>query len=182
MANSLSVNTLQNTSGTQYGFYAGQIIQCVAHQYSDVYHDVRQGQEIELPGVLGNGAASITPLNSSSRILFVLNYGGGQEDTWRHQKIRSYYKIGAGSWTEFTGGSMHWMSWGSSANGAAHTNGIEHLLPSLSTTSAVSFKCTWTGNNNGGYIHLNQNNRNNDTSDNNLARIVSAINLYEIYQ
>jgi hypothetical protein len=174
----ISVNSVNNTSGTNILSSTGSIIQMVQYQYSDVYESTTQNSEYDMPGVLGSGCA-ITPLNSSSVLLFSAVIHGGQEDTWRCNFFKTYYKIGSGSWTQFGANFSH-MTYVSGYSGMLNSIGTETLLSSLATTSTVSFKITTIGHANGGYLALNQNNFSSDTSANNSCRCSSTITLYEI--
>ena len=174
----LTVNTINNTSGTNILPSTGSIIQTAQFGYSDVFESFTGNTTFDMPGIFGGGA-SITPFNSSSRILFSMVIHCGQEDTWRNNFFRTYYRIGSGSWNQF-GANCAGYSWVGSINGVMNSIGSEFLLPTLSTTSTVSFKVTQTGHTNGGFLHLNQNNTTNDQTARNTVNCTSTITLYEI--
>jgi hypothetical protein len=118
------------------------------------------------PGVLGDGSLSITPISTSSRLLFSWTAAIGHEDTWRQNYITTFYKIGSGAWTQFYGGGGA-CNYISSNNAGARTCGNQFLL-SLSTTSTVYFKIQIFGHGGeSGYIHLNKNKNTNSTSNDN---------------
>jgi len=173
----LKVNAIQNTSGTSYLPSTGTIIQSVQYEYRDVFENSAVNSEYDLPSPLGDGSASITPLNSSSRILFSSVIHGGLETTWRNNFFKCFYITGSGSWTQFTAFAHYtWVT----TNGLMNSVGTEFLLTSLSTTSAVAFKITQIGHANGGALHLNQNNFTDSTSANNTTKCSSTITLSEI--
>jgi hypothetical protein len=159
----------------------GSILQVQQYSYTSVYEDTAQNTEVNLPGVLGDGTASITPTNFYSRILFTAVIQNGQEATWRTNFYRSYYGFSSGgASTQFYGG------FGGSASIAATDGGMitnitEFLLPPLYTKNTIYFKLTRTGHAQGGYLHLNQNNTTSSTAANNTIGCSSHIILKEIY-
>jgi len=182
---SVKCATIQNTSGKTYvtsiGIQAGAILQVQQYSYTSVYEDTVQNTEQNLPGVLGDGTASITLNNTKSRILFTAVIQNGQEDTWRGNFYRTYYGFSSGGVTSQFFGGFGGLSYIASNNGGLITNITEYLLPCLNTASTVYFKMTRTGHANGGYIHLNQNNTTNSTAANNQISCSSHIILKEIY-
>lgn len=175
----LKTNLIQTTGGKTLLQSTGSILQIVQYGYSAVYENTTANSEYDMPGVLGDGTASINPINASSRILFSAVMHCGQEDTWRGNFFRTYYKIGSGSWTQFNGGFAQ-INYVASYNGLMNSVTTEFLLTSLNTTSTVYFKITQTGHANGGYLHLNQNNTTNSTTANNTVLTTSTITLKEI--
>jgi len=155
----------------------GGIIQIVQYSYSTVFERLSNGGWDAMPGVLGNGSASITPRFSDSRILFSTHLHCGNENTWRANLFRTYYRIGGGSWVQFQGG-LGSVNYGNT-NGVCNTVCNEYLLPTLSTTSAVTFKMEFYGHDSGGYLHLNQNSVNGSSSGNDSGS-ASTITLKEV--
>jgi hypothetical protein len=101
----------------------------------------------------------------------------GQEDTWRHQSYRFYYKVGSGgSWTNIYGTTGYsWMS-GTSGHLTTHMNQV-YFSPA--TTSTVYFKVTANNHTSGNTLHLNQNNTTNDTANNNTCQTSSSVSVWE---
>jgi hypothetical protein len=175
----IKTNSIQTVAGKTILQGTGSILQVVQYGYSSVYENTAQNTEYDMPGVLGDGTASINPINSSSRILFSAVMHCGQEDTWRGNFFKTFYKIGSGSWTQFNGGFAQ-INYVASTNGLMNSVTTEFLLSSLSTTSTVYFKITQIGHANGGYLHLNQNNTTNSGAANNTVSTTSTITLKEI--
>jgi hypothetical protein len=159
----------------------GAVWQTKQFVYNTVYENSTQGSEYDLPSPLGDGTAQITPAFSSSRILFTGIMHCGNEQTWRQNFFTTYYKIGAGAWTQFNG-SFAGLTYNAGTDGTMYTAKCEFLLSSLSTTSTVSFKVTQTGHANGGNLHLNQNNTTSSTAASNTINCYSSITLKEITQ
>ena len=182
---SVKCATIKNTSGKTYltslGVQCGSILQVQQYSYTSVYENTTSNTEQNLPGVLGNGTASITLTNYSSRILFTAVIQNGQEADWRANFYRVYYGFGSGgAGSQFAGG-FGGHSFISGINGGMTTNITEFLLPPLNILGTVYFKITRHGHNNGGYIHLNQNNTTNTSAANNTISCSSHIILKEMY-
>lgn len=133
----------------------------------------------DMPGNLGDGTLNITPISTSSRLLFSWTAAIGHEDTWRSNFITTFYKIGSGSWTQFYGGggSCNYIS---GNNAGARTCGNQFLL-SLNTTSTVYFKMQIFGHSGeSGYIHLNKNKNTNSTSNDNDNSMSTTMMVMEL--
>jgi len=158
----------------------GAVVQIQQYTYTPVYENTTQNSEYDMPGVLGDGTATIIPIHSNSRILFTSVMQCGSETTWRQNYFKTFYKIGAGAWTQFNGSSASVLY--TDTNGLLYSNKNEFLLTSLSTTSSVAFKITQIGHAGGGFLHLNQNNVTNSAAANNSVGVHSSITLKEISQ
>lgn len=159
---------------------AGAIVQVKrAAYYTSEYNNTSQNSLYDLPGALGDGTASITPHFSNSRILFTAVIQTGCETTWRANYFRTYYKIGSGSWTQFSGGFGSTLY--CNTDGVARTHKSTYMLSSLNTTSTVYFKISQIGHQSGGYLHLNLNSTSGSGSGN-QGSVASTIFLQEISQ
>ena len=78
----LKVNGVTDTSGNQYGFRNGQIIQVRNYMYTDIYEDTTTSER-DLPGILGNGLAGIKTHSNRNHIQFEATIHAGQNATWR---------------------------------------------------------------------------------------------------
>ena len=159
---------------------SGAIVQVKrAAYYTTEYNNTSQNSLYDLPSPLGDGSASITPYFSNSRILFTAVLQPGCETTWRANFFRTYYKIGSGSWTQFSGGfgSTLWCN----TNGVARTLKSTFMLASLNTTSTVYFKISHIGHQSGGYLHLNLNSTSGSGSGN-QGTCLSAMYVQEVSQ
>ena len=160
----------------------GCVLQTITEAtYSSVFESGTNNSEYDMPGDLGNGNAQITPLFSDSRLLFTAVIHCGQNETWRQNYFKTFYKIGSGSWTQF-GGSFASNLYNEGHHGMSQTVTVSFLLSSLSTTSTVSFKITQIGHANGGALHLNKNKFTNSNSADNDTGVGSQIILQEIGQ
>lgn len=156
----------------------GNVIQCVQYNYPSLYtNSSTRNTEYDMPGVLGDGTATITPSYSSNRILIMHQISLGNELTWRSTGFRTYYKIGAGSWVNYTGG-FAGITY-ANTTGCCITIHQNYLLSSLNTTSTVAFKLTFVEHNDGGNMRLNDNN-NTGSLGSNLANTSSSITIWEI--
>ena len=156
----------------------GNVIQCAQVNYTTVFQvDRTRNTEYDMPGVLGDGSLSITPTSAGSRLLFSATIHEGNSGTWRSTGFRTYYKIGAGSWTQFFGGfgGITWIN----TQGLSIPIWTQFLLPSLNTTSTVYFKLTYVENINGGDLRINDNN-NTNSAGSNLANCNSNLTVWEI--
>ena len=160
---------------------SGCIVQSAQYEYSSVYENTSQNVLYDLPGVLGNGNATITPYFGDSKILFTGMIHCGHETTWRSNFFRTYYRINSGSWTQFYGGFGSNLY--SSTNSMSQTIKCSYLLsPSYSAGNSIGFKISHIGHNDGGYLHLNQINLANTTSASNVINAHSKIYLQEVAQ
>ena len=173
----LTANGITSGTGTTMLNSSGTPLQFLQSTYSTVTEVTGNQTEYDMPGVLGNGTFSITPTNSSTKFLFQFVLSQGQEDTWRHQAYRFYYKVGAGgSWININGTTGYsWIS-GSSGHLTTHRN---QVLFNHNTTSTVYFKVTGNNHGNGDTLHLNQNNTTNDTGNNNNCQTSSSLSVWE---
>jgi len=156
---------------------SGTPLQFLQSVYTSVFENASSGSEYDMPGVLGDGTFSITPTNTSTQLLFQFVLSQGQEDTWRHQSYRFYYKVGSGgSWTNIYGTTGYsWMQ-GTSGHLTTHMNQV-YFSPA--TTSTVYFKVTANNHTSGNTLHLNQNNTTNDTGNNNTCQTSSSVSVWE---
>jgi len=160
---------------------SGCIVQSAQYEYSSVYENTSQNVLYDLPGVLGNGNATITPYFGDSKILFTGMIHCGHETTWRSNFFRTYYRINSGSWTQFYGGFGSNLY--SSTNSMSQTIKCSYLLsPSYSSGNSIGFKISHIGHNDGGYLHLNQINLSSSQSANNVINANSKIYLQEVAQ
>ena len=160
---------------------SGCIVQSAQYEYSSVYENTSQNVLYDLPGVLGNGNATITPYFGDSKILFTGMIHCGHETTWRSNFFRTYYRINSGSWTQFYGGFGSNLY--SGTNSMSQTIKCSYLVsPSYSAGNSIGFKIQHIGHNNGGYLHLNQINLSNTTANNNVINAHSKIYLQEVAQ
>lgn len=174
---SLTANGLIDNSGRTLLNSSGTPLQFIQSIYTAVYENTSSQSEYDLPGVLGDGSFGITPTNSSTKLLFQFEISQGQEDTWRMQAYRFYYKIGSGgSWNNINGTTAY--SWMQSTNGhlTTHRNQVQFFH---GTTSTVYFKVTANQHGNGNTLHLNQNSSSNTQSNNNQANTSTSMNVWE---
>lgn len=159
---------------------SGCIVQSQDHEYSSVYEDLNNNNLINMPGVLGNGNATITPYFGDSKILFTALIHCGHEATWRSNFFRTYYRVtNSGSWTQFSGGFGSNLY--SAQNSMSQTIKCSYLLdPSYSAGDLIGFKITHQGHNDGGHLHLNQINLVNTGANNNVISAHSKIYLQEV--
>ena len=133
----------------------------------------------DMPGNLGDGTLNITPISTSSRLLFSWTAAIGHEETWRSNFITTFYKIGAGSWTQFFGGGGS-CNYVESYSTGARTCGNQFLL-SLNTTSNVAFKMQIFGHSGeSGYIHLNKNKNIGSTANDNDNSMSTTMMVMEL--
>jgi hypothetical protein len=156
---------------------SGTPLQFIQSAYTSVYENSSSQSEYDLPGALGDGSFGITPTSSSSTLLFQFVLAQGQEDTWRHQSYRFYYKIGSGgSWVNFYGTTGY--VWIVSNSGSLNSHRAQTLI-NPATTTTVYFKVTANNHGNGNTLHLNQNNSNASTANNNEGQVSSSVNVWE---
>ncbi len=173
----LRANSFQNTNGTPYQ----TIVQVRQFLYDSVYENTVQNSEYDMPGLLGNGTVTITPFFATSRILIRAWVQAGQEDTWRQNYHRIYYRINNGSWIFLPFATFGSLVYIASMNGCMATFHTEYLA-SFGTTNKIDFKMTNIGHANGGYLHLNQNSITNTTAATNTYSVASGFTLYEVLQ
>ena len=158
---------------------SGCIVQSAQYEYSSVYEDLNNNNLIDMPGVLGNGNATITPYFGDSKILFTGLIHCGHQTTWRTNFFRTFYRINSGSWTQFYGGFGSNLY--SGTNSMSQTIKCSYLVsPSYSAGNSIGFKIQHIGHNNGGYLHLNQINLSDTTSNSNVISAHSKIYLQEV--
>lgn len=158
---------------------SGCIVQSAQYEYSSVYEDLNNNNLIDMPGVLGNGNATITPYFGDSKILFTGLIHCGHQTTWRTNFFRTFYRINSGSWTQFSGGFGSNLY--STTNSMSQTIKCSYLLdPSYSSGNSIGFKIQHIGHNNGGNLHLNQINLSSTTSNSNVISAHSKIYLQEV--
>ena len=158
---------------------SGCIVQSQDHGYSSVYEDLNNDNLIDMPGVLGNGNATITPYFGDSKILFTALIHCGHQATWRSNFFRTYYRIGSGSWTQFSGGFGSNLY--SAQSSMSQTIKCSYLVtPSYSAGNTIGFKITHQGHSSGGHLHLNQINLENTGANNNVLNAFSKIYLQEV--
>ena len=159
---------------------SGCIVQSKQYEYNSVYEDLNNNNLINMPGVLGNGNATITPYFGDSKILFTAMIHCGHQTTWRTNFFRTFYRVtNSGSWTQFYGGFGSNLY--SSTNAMSQTVKCSYLLdPSYSAGDLVGFKLQHVGHANGGHLHLNQVSLTNTTDNNNVINAHSKIYLQEV--
>ncbi len=169
---------IQNNSGRTVLNQTGNVLQVAQVNVTGLFTNSNtRNTEYDMPSSLGDGSFTITPTYASSRLLFMSTVHMGDSLTWRSTSYRTYYKIGSGSWVNFSGG-FGGILW-------ANTNGCcigvwnQFLLPSLSTTSPVYFKLTFVEHNDGGELRLNDNN-NSGSLGSNLGNVNSNITVWEM--
>lgn len=173
----LKANKIQTVSGQTYQ----NLIQVRQYSYNLVYENTSQNVEYDMPGDLGNGNAVITPVFANSLVWFKALIHCGQEDTWRSNFFKVYYRINGGTWNFLNNAGFSHTSYVSGSNGMMQSTPASYLF-SFNTTGTIGFKITQTGHANGGYLHLNQNNTTNNTAANNTVGCSSTITLMEIAQ
>lgn len=131
----------------------------------------------DMPGNLGNGAANLTPLSTSSKILVEGQVHVGHEQTWRAVNFKMFRSIGGGGWVEIFGFCGGDFNNGSNILGSTYNTAY---VDSPGTTSNVRYKMQYRGHSQGGDLHLNQSNFSNSTNNNNEGGCVSYIMLTEI--
>jgi hypothetical protein len=177
MALRLTATGLTDGNGRPLLNGSGTPLQFLQSTYTSVWENSSSGSEYDLVGVLGDGTFSITPTSSSSTLLFQFVLSQGQEDTWRHQSYKFYYKIGSGgSWVNFYGTTGY--VWISGSNGHLATHRAQTLI-SPATTTTVYFKVTANNHVNGNTLHLNQNNTSDTGANNNSCQTTSSMNVWE---
>lgn len=161
---------------------SGCIMQSQQYEYSSVYENNNSNNvESDMPGVLGNGSATITPYFTSSKILFTGLIHCGHQTTWRSNFFKTFYRINSGSWTQFSGGFGSNLY--SGTDSMSQTIKCSYLLsPSYSSGNSIGFKIRHIGHANGGTLHLNQINLANTTANNNVINAHSKIYLQEVAQ
>jgi hypothetical protein len=173
----VKLDRLQSSAGTTYNLF----MQIIQYQYTSVYENTNQA-EFDMPGLLGDGSMVIVPFLASSRIMVRYIMHGGQEDTWRSNNYRLYYKIGGSNWIQMVGGGAASLSYISGNNGGSSPCYCNYLMPSFNTVAPINFRLTHDGHDNGGYLHLNQNNNTNSQAANNTVQVASTFTLIEIAQ
>lgn len=172
----LRANSIQTIDGRSWN----TPLQTKIYSYTSVYEQLN-ASEAALPSPLGDGTASIVLLNPTNRILVEYVMQCGTETTWRANAFRLYYRIAGGAWNLVNGG-------GAVATFYCNTAGMSnpamacYLMPVLNTSSAVDFRITHDGHDNGGELYLNQNNNTNNTAANNTIQLASTIMLMEVGQ
>ena len=158
---------------------SGCIVQSKQYEYSSVYEDLNNNNLINMPGVLGDGTATITPYFGDSKILFTAMIHCGHQTTWRTNFFRTFYRINSGSWTQFYGGFGSNLY--SNTSSMSQTIKCSYLLsPSYSAGNSIGFKIQHIGHANGGHLHLNQINLSSTNDNNNVINAHSKIVLQEV--
>ena len=175
----VKLDRLQSSAGTTHNAF----LQVVQYQYTSVYEQLGPSSEYDMPGLLGDGSMVIVPFLSNSRIMVRYIMHGGQEDTWRGNLYRLYYKIAGSNWIQVIGGGASSLAFISGNNGGSSPCYCNFLMPSLNTTSPINFKLTHDGHDgSSGYLHLNQNNNTNSQAANNTVQVASTFTLIEVAQ
>ena len=118
---------------------SGCIVQSQQYEYNSVYEDLQNNNLINMPGVLGNGNATITPYFGDSKILFTAMIHCGHQTTWRTNFFRTFYRINSGSWTQFYGGFGSCLY--SNTSSMSQTIKCSYLVsPSYSAGNSIGFK------------------------------------------
>ena len=171
----LKVNSIVPVGGLPSGATAGGIIQVVQTVKTDTTSYGQAGSFADISGM----SVTITPTTNSAKILIFpdLALGGSNMESyhliWR--LLRGSTAIGVAttsSAAQLTGtGGMH-----KAASGAnAYFFGCSKMfIDSPATTSATTYKCQWSANDNGGSLFLNR--RGNDDG----AGGISTITAFEL--
>lgn len=181
----LLVDSVRDSNGNQYGLRSGNILQTRFYEYSAVFSGANESVERELPGILGNGLAGITLHDTNNHVLCEITIQQGQDDTWRNNAFRQYYRINQGSWTVNTSGAMSAHVYVNGSSGHMKSLKIMTILDpgvSASAGDTIYFKYTYQGHSSGGNLYLNKNNSSNSTATLNGFSVASTMQLSEIYR
>ena len=180
MAN-LAVNNISDTSGNQYGFRNGTVIQVRNYMYTDTHYDARSS-EVRMPNILGNGLASITTHSNKNQIMFEATIQAGQVNTWTHMLYRVYYKLGeGGSWTQWSDANMNSYQWISSHSGMMRSTSTM-AIQDPAYAGNIYFRMTCQGNNSGNGLHINKANSNDADEARNEFSVASTMTISELWQ
>ena len=175
----LQVDSIRNAAGTVHN----TCVQLVQFSSTSVFESTVT-TEYDLPSPFGDFSMSITPRYTNS--VFHINYvmQCGQEDTWRGNGFRLYFRIGTGgAVTQYSAGGAYGYTWVQGSNGNSNPAVANFIFPSQGTLTPIFFKLTQDGHDNGAFLHLNQNNQTNgDTGANNTVRLASTFTIMEILQ
>ena len=165
-------------------FPVGHVIQVKQFLYTHVYEINISGSSVFLPAPLGDGSAYIQMGSSSNKVLITIQLHYGHESNWRSNFAQLYTNnftstYDTGSETLITGSGNA----GTAGSSTTHFGGntiTSSILYSPNTTNKAGFRIKVSGHNDGGNLHLNQNNQNNSSANNNTFSISSSITLQEI--
>jgi len=172
------------TIGSGVLFPAEHVIQVKQFLYTSVYDVSLNGSSVFLPAPLGDGSAYIQMGSSSNKVLITIQLHYGHETSWRSGFAQVYTNnftssYDTGSETLITGSGNA----GTTGSNSYHMGGntiTSSILYSPNTTNKAGFRIKVFGHNDGGSLHLNQNNQNNSAANNNTFSISSSITLQEI--
>ena len=183
----LKVNGVTDTSGNQYGFRNGQIIQVRNYMYTDIYEDTST-DERDLPGILGNGLAGIKTHSNRNHIQFEATIHAGQNDTWRCTGYRVYWRVGqSGSWNALNSANFTSTTYVAGTSGHSRaTSTIAQFDPVAGSSASVGdnvyFKISFEGHNDGNGLHINKNMSTNSTAQENAYSFASTMTLSELWR
>ena len=183
----LKVNGVTDTSGNQYGFRNGQIIQVRNYMYTDIYEDSTTSER-DLPGILGNGLAGIKTHSNRNHVQFEATIHAGQNDTWRTQGYRVYWRVGqSGSWNALNSANFTSTTYIEGSNGHCRsTSTIARFDPVAGSSASVGdnvyFKISFEGHDNGNGLHINKNSSQNTTAQENSFSVASTMTLSELWR
>jgi hypothetical protein len=174
----LQVDSIRNVAGT----LLNTCVQLVQFSSTSVFESTAT-TEFDMPSPFGDFSMSITPRYANS--VFHINYvmQCGQEDTWRGNGFRLYYRVGSGgSVIQHTAGGAYGYTWTSSWNGNMNPAVANFIFPSQGSLTPIFFKLTQDGHDNGAFLHFNQNNNTNTGAANNFVSVASTFTIMEILQ
>ena len=183
----LKTNGITDTSGNQYGFRNGQIIQVRNYMYTDIYEDSTTSER-DLPGILGNGLAGIKTHSNRNWIQFEATIQAGQNDTWRTTGYRVYYRVGqSGSWNALNNAAFTATTYIEGTSGHSRsTSTIARFDPAAGSSASVGdnvyFKISFEGHNDGNGLHINKNSASNTTAQENSYSVASTMTLSELWR
>ena len=183
----LKANSVTDTSGNQYGFRNGQIIQVRNYVYTDIYEDTTTSER-DLPGILVNGLAGIKTDSNRNHIQFEATIHAGQNDTWRTTGFRVYWRVGqSGSWNALNSANFTSTTYISGSHGHSRsTSTIAQFDPVAGSSASVGdnvyFKISFEGHNDGNGLHINKNHSSSTTAQENSYSFASTMTLSELWR
>ena len=153
----LKVNSIVPVAGLPAGATAGGIIQTVQTVKTDTTSKSSAGSFSDISGM----SVTITPQSSSSKILIIPDLALGGSDMagyhliWRLLRGSTAIAVATTSTAaQLTGtGGMHRAATGANA----YFFGCSKIfVDSPATTSATTYKCQWSANDNGATLYLNR--------------------------
>ena len=171
----LKVNSIVPAGGLPSGATAGGIIQVVQTVKTDTTSYGQAGSFADISGM----SVTITPQSRSNKILIFPDLALGGSDmsnyhlVWRLLRGSTAIAVATTSTSaQLTGtGGMHRGASGANAYFFGHS---KMFIDSPGTTSATTYKCQWSANDNGGSLFLNR--RGSSTG----AGAISTITAFEL--